>query len=164
MQGGLGKPLGYGSPRDWNGGMPFLLPCIDVSVVVVAVGSPDALSMSVCRVGCWLCPVLLLAVCLVEGSCLGQGKIIECLCLMVMGGCVRLLFAGALYCGADIMSCWQGPYTVDTVCFLCLSFVMYFGLERAYRSPLAWTGFTPAEGTPSVPSGDFVGVYKFEFK
>ena len=58
MQGGLGKPLGYGSPGGWNGGMPFLLPCIDVSFVVVAVGSPDALDMSVCRVG-------LLSVCFV---------------------------------------------------------------------------------------------------
>ena len=80
VQGGLGKPLGYGSPRGWNSGMPFLLPCIDVNIAVVAVGSPDTLGMSVCRVVCWLC-ALLLAVCLVGGGCEGQSRIIECLCL-----------------------------------------------------------------------------------
>ena len=30
VQGGLGKLLGYGSPRGWNGGMPVLLHYIDI--------------------------------------------------------------------------------------------------------------------------------------
>ena len=60
----------------------FFYPVFDVGFVVVVVGSPDALSGSVCRVVYWLCALLLLlAVCLVGGGCLGQSKIIECLCL-----------------------------------------------------------------------------------
>ena len=45
-----------------------------------------------------------------------------------------------------------------------VSFIIYFGLERAYHSSLARTGFMPAKGTPSLPSGDFVGVYKIDYK
>ena len=62
MQGGLGKPLGYGSPRGRNGGMPFLLPCINVSFVVVVAGSPVALGVGVLSGG-------LLAVCFVVVGC-----------------------------------------------------------------------------------------------
>ena len=61
--------------------MPFLYPVLVLVAVVVVVGSPVALGMSVCRVVCWLCALLLLAVCLVGGGCEGQSRIIECLCL-----------------------------------------------------------------------------------
>ena len=59
-------------------------------------------------------------------------------------------------CGVDEVSSSSFIATVDTV-YVAFLLSLYFGLERAYRSPLARTGFTPAGGPPSVPSGDFIG-------
>ena len=59
-------------------------------------------------------------------------------------------------CGIDNVSSSSIFTTVDTL-YVTFGLFLYFGLERAYRSPLTQTGFTPARGPPFVPSGDFAG-------